>query len=147
MAQRRLLTTLLFIQIFVALVCAQPAQAAGSGSLSGSVFVDGNGNFLAEPGESIVSGATVHVRSQANPLFELTVQTDDNGYFLLNNVPYGVYDVWAVAEEQTGVHLLTAEVAEVNAPVLLDVPVSDARDSAIWTQPRAIFLPMVANSR
>lgn len=89
----------------------------------------------------------MHVRSQANPLFELTVQTDDNGYFLLNNVPYGVYDVWAVAEEQTGVHLLTAEVAEVNAPVLLDVPVSDARDSAIWTQPRAIFLPMVANSR
>ena len=89
----------------------------------------------------------MYKRQQANPLFELMVQTDSNGYFLLSNVPYGIYDVWAVAENQTGVHFLTAEVAEVNAPVLLDVPVSDATASSIWTQPRTIFLPMVANSR
>lgn len=147
MSQRMSLTTLVLIQFIFAFVLAQPVQAVGVGSLSGSVFVDGNGNALAEPGESIVVGATVHVRSQANPLFELTVQTDSNGYFLLNNVPYGIYDVWAVAENQSGAHLLTTEVAEVSAPVLLDVPVSDISASAQLAQPTAIFLPLVVSSK
>ena len=143
MQRRYFFTILVLAQLLAALVLARPALAEDAGSLSGSVFVDANSNALPEPGEALVPGALVHVRSQANPTLELAVQADGSGYFLLRNVPYGVYDVCATAADGTGLHVLAAEVSEVNAQVLLDVPVSDANAGAAPAQNRTLFLPLV----
>ena len=143
MQHRKFSIILVLAQLLAALLLARPALAEDAGPLSGSVFVDANGNAQAEPGEALVAGAQVHLRSQADPTLELTVQTDGSGYFLLRNVPYGVYDVWATADSGSGLHLLTAEVSEVSGQVLLDVPVSDAGASAAPAQSKKLFLPLV----
>ena len=143
MPHRKFPIILVLAQLLAALLLTRPALAEDAGSLSGSVFVDANGNALAEPGEALVAGAQVYLRSQLDPTLELTVQADGSGYFLVRNVPYGVYDVWATADSGAGLHLLTAEVNEVSAQVLLDVPVSDAGASPAPTQSRTLFLPLV----
>lgn len=143
MQRRYFFTILVLAPLLAALLLARPALAEDAGSLSGSVFVDANGNALAEPSEALVPGASVYVRSQADPTLELTVQANSGGYFLLRNVPYGVYDVWATADSGIGQHLLTAEVSEVNGQVLLDVPVSEANAGAAPVQTPTLFLPLV----
>jgi hypothetical protein len=147
MRQSHIFTFLLLAQLLVALLWVRPVQAVDDGSLAGSVFVDGNGNGLVEPEEAAVAGALVHVRSQANPVLELTAQTNSSGYFVLNNVPYGVYDVWATAEGQSGFYPVVAGISEVNAQVLLDVPVSSSAASAQLLRTRALFFPLVTNAQ
>ena len=143
MPHRKFPIILVLAQLLAALLLTRPALAEDAGSLSGSVFVDANGNAQAEPGETLVAGAQVHLRLQTDPTLELTVVTNGSGYFLLRNVPYGVYDVWASADIGTGLHLLTAEVNEVSAQVLLDVPVSDADASVAPAQSKTLFLPLI----
>jgi hypothetical protein len=143
MQQRHTLILLMLVQLLAALLLVQPAQAADTGALAGSVFVDGNGNDLAEPQEARVPGALVHLRSQADPALVFSAAADANGYFVLRDLPYGVYDVWASAGDQTGQRLLVVEIAEVNAQVLLDVPVSAAVAGVSLGRERAIFLPLV----
>lgn len=143
MQRHYIFTILTLIQIVAVLVLALPASAQDTGSLAGSVFVDGNGNALAEPGEAAVSGAIVYLRSQANPKVEFTAQTNANGYFLLRDIPYDVYQLWATAPDQSGFHLLTAEVDEANAQVVLDVPVSEVGVSP--AQSKTLYLPLVSS--
>ena len=139
----RFLTILMFMQLLAVLVLVQPAQAADAGVLAGSVFVDGNGNDLAEPEEARVPGAVVHLRSQADPALVVTTTVDAGGLFVLRDLPYGVYDVWASVGEQANQRVLVVEIAEVNAQVLLDVPVSAAVAGVSVSRDRALFLPLV----
>ena len=143
MRKHHVFTILTLIQIVAVLLLAQPAFAQDTGSLAGSVFVDDNGNALAEPGEAAVPDAVVYLRSQANPNVEFTAQTNADGYFLLRDVPYDVYQVWATAPDQSGFHLLTAEVNEANAQVLLDVPVSEV--GVAPAQSKTLYLPLVSS--
>jgi hypothetical protein len=151
MLQRHLLTTILLAPLVAALMFAQPVAANGAGFLSGTVFVDANGNALAEPQEATVPGATVYVRSQAASAPAVTVQTDANGHFVLSDVPYGTYEVWASMGDQAGglagALLLTVEVAEVNAQVLLNVPISAHTLSPGLAPPGALFLPLVTSAQ
>ena len=143
MRKHHIFTILTLIQIVAVLLLAQPAFAQDTGSLAGSVFVDDNGNSLAEPGEAAVPDAVVYLRSQGNPNVEFVAQTNADGYFLLRDVPYDVYQVWATAPDQSGLHVLTAEVNEANAQVLLDVPVSDP--SVAPAQSKTLYLPLVSS--
>lgn len=141
MRNHHIFTILTLIPLIAVLMLVQPALAQATGSIVGSVFVDANGNSRAEPGEALVSDATVYLRSQANPNVVFTVLTDANGYFLAHNVPYDLYYVWATAPDQSGFHLLAAEVSEVNAQVLIDVPVSE--EGAAPAQGKTLFLPLL----
>lgn len=143
MRSRHIFTILTLIAIIAGLMLIQPALAQATGSVAGSVFVDGNDNNRPEPGEVVVVGATVYLRSQANPKVVFTAQTDANGYFLARDVPYDLYYAWATAPEQSGFHLLTTEVSEVNAQVLLDIPVSE--EGVAPAQSKTLFLPLVSS--
>ena len=132
--RRHLFTGLVLTLIAVSLLWAQPAQAVDTGFTAGSVFVDGNGNWQAEPQETRWMGATVYFRLQTDPTQTFTVQTDAAGYFVLA-APYGVYDVWANVNGQAGPQVLTAEIAEVGGQVQLDVPVN------------ILFLPLVTGAQ
>ena len=142
MRKHHIFTILTLIQIVAVLLLVQPVSAQDTGSLTGSVFVDDNGNALAEPGEAAVPDAVVYLRSQANPHVEFTAVTNAQGYFVLRDVPYDVYQVWATAPDQSGFHLLTAEVDEANAQVVLDVPVSEVGVSP--AQSKTLYLPLVS---
>ena len=142
MRKHHIFTILTLIQIVAVLLLVQPVFAQDTGSLTGSVFVDDNGNALAEPGEAAVPDAVVYLRSQANPHVEFTAVTNAQGYFVLRDVPYDVYQVWATAPDQSGFHLLTAEVDEANAQVVLDVPVSEVGVSP--AQSKTLYLPLVS---
>lgn len=143
MQRRHSLIILLVVQLLAVLVLAQPARAADTGLLAGSVFVDENGNNLAEPQEMRVPGAVVHLRSQADPSLVITATVDASGVFVLRELPYGLYDVWASVGDQSNQRVITVEIAEVNAQVLLDIPVSAAVAGVSISRERAIFLPLV----
>ncbi len=140
---RRWLALLLLTQLALLLLAAQPVLAVDAGSLAGSVFVDANGNGLAEPDEASVPGAVVSVRAQADGAQLFTATTDAGGLFLLDALPYGLYDVWAGADGKAAKSVAVVEVGEVNAQVLLDLPLYNQGSSA---QPEAkpmLYLPLI----
>jgi hypothetical protein len=139
----KLLMSLIVIQLLLVFVAVVPAFAEGASFVSGSVFVDNNQNTIAEPGETSVAHATVHVRAHTNPAIEYTVQTDASGYYLVSNLPYGVYSVWAESATQSAVAVATIELGEVNATVALDLPVVDNSADVELTKIEQMYLPLV----
>lgn len=137
------LIVFLWVPLAIYLAFAQPAYAADTGFLSGSVFVDANGNDMVEPWESLVPGATVYVRSQADPTVEITTQTDQGGYYVMDEVPLGAYDVWASLDGQAMETILTVELAETNGQISLDVPISTTVGPV---QGNTLFLPIVSTA-
>jgi hypothetical protein len=123
MMRRTITALLLLVQLLAVGLAVQPVEAAGAGSLSGRVFVDANGNGQAEPDEASAAQATVfvHLQGAAAPAVEVTA--DALGLFVLRNLDYGTYEVWADGEGVAAKGQAIIEIAEVNATVLLDLPV------------------------
>ncbi len=147
MMHRQLTAPLLLVQLVFALVAmlmtALPAHAVGAGSVSGHVFVDANGNGMAEPGEVAVAGATVNVIAQADASRTYEITTDAAGLFVLSGLNYGVYDVSASAGGKVAQGHAVIEIAEVNAQVLLDLPVYDSVDLNMTVKSGRLFLPLL----
>lgn len=147
MMRRQLTAPLLLVQLVFALLAmlmtALPAHAVGAGSVSGHVFVDANGNGMAEPGEAAVAGATVNVVAQADASRAYQITTDAAGQFVLSGLEYGVYDVEASADGKVAQGHAVIEIAEVNAQVLLDVPVYDSVDLNMTVKSGRLFLPLL----
>jgi hypothetical protein len=145
--QRQLIALLLLVQLVFALTAilmtALPAQAIGAGSISGHVFVDANGNGLAEPGEAAVAGAKVIVVAQADAAHTYEITADAAGLFVLAGLDYGIYDVSASAGDKVAQGHKEIEIAEVNAQVLLDVPVYDSVDLNMTVKSGRLFLPLL----
>lgn len=135
--------TLILAQLMLLLAAVAPAYASGAGYVSGSVFSDVNLNTMAEPGEISVSNASVHLRSAADPAVEFTALTDGNGFYLLQHVPYGVYQVWADGVSLTAVATKTIEIGEVNATVAIDLPVYDNSADVELTNIGQMYLPLI----
>lgn len=145
--QRQLTAPLLLVPLVFALVAmlmtALPAHAVGEGSVSGHVFVDANGNGQFEPGEIAVAGATVNVVAQADASRTYQITTDAAGQFVLSGLGYGVYDVDASADGKVAQGHAVIEIAEVNAQVLLELPVYDSVDLNITVKSGRLFLPLL----
>jgi hypothetical protein len=141
MMRRPTIALLLLVLVLFAAMPSLPAQAAGSGSLTGRAFADANGNGFAEPGESAIAGATVYVQlhGAASPL---VVIADTQGVFILTGLDYGMYEVWAAAGTKTSKVHAEVEVAEVNAPVLLDLPLYDGSINKT-VEAGLLFLPLL----
>ena len=147
MMRRQLTAPLLLVQLVFALMAmlmtALPAYAVGEGSISGHVFVDANGNEMAEPGETAVAGAQVSVVAQADPSRSYQITTDAAGQFVLGGLEYGVYDVSVSADGKVAQGHAVIEIAEVNAQVLLDLPVYDSVDLNMTVKSGRLFLPLL----
>lgn len=147
MMQRKSIALLLLVQLVFALTATLmtvlPVQAVGEGSISGSVFVDANGNGWAEQGEVLVAGAKVLVTAQADASHTYEITTDDNGRFVLAGLDYGIYEISASADGKVAQGHKEIEIAEVNAQVLLDVPVYDSVDLNMTVKSGRLFLPLL----
>jgi hypothetical protein len=147
MMRRQLTAPLLLMQLVFALLAmlmaARPAHAVGEGSVSGHVFVDANGNGMAEHGEAAVAGAKVSVVAQADASRTYQIMTDAAGQFVLSGLEYGVYDVDASADGKVAQGHAVIEIAEVNAQVLLDLPVYDSVDLNMTVRGGRLFLPLL----
>lgn len=147
MMQRKSIALLLLVQLVFALsgmlMTALPAQAVGEGSISGHVFVDANGNGMAEPGEVSVAGAKVLVTAQADASHTYELTTNAAGLFVLAGLDYGVYEISASADGKVAQGHTEIEIAEVNAQVLLDVPVYDSVDLNMTVKSGRLFLPLL----
>jgi hypothetical protein len=147
MMRRQLTAPLLLVQLVFALaamlMAARPAHAVGEGSVSGYVFVDANGNGMAEPGEAAVAGAKVNVVAQADASHIYQITTDAAGLFVLSGLDYGVYDVSASADGKVAQAHAVIEIAEVNAQVLLDLPVYDSGGLNMTVKSGRLFLPLL----
>jgi hypothetical protein len=151
MMRRQLTAPLLLVQLVLALTAlltamlaaALPAYAAGEGSISGHVFVDANGNGMAELGEAAVAGAQVSVVAQADAARTYQITTDAAGLFVLSGLEYGVYTVSATAGDKVAQDHTVIEIAEVNAQVLLDLPVYDSANWNVTVGAGRIFLPLL----
>lgn len=117
------------------------ARAESTGYLAGRVFIDADGNGTAEPDEVAVAEAAVYIQSQVDASIVYTATADAQGYFLATDLPQGSYQVWAQAPNLAAV-LRSAEIGEVNAAVLFDLPVVSNPESRIAT-PHQVFAPLI----
>jgi len=141
---RKLLTArMAIIQILFVILMATPVMAVDSGIVSGSVYHDGNGNSQPELGEANIPQATVYVQREGDAA-PIVVVADDEGYFVLTNLPYGVYRVWAEDAEQ---HLSTVQIVEldeVTGASSVELPiVYDLSNDVELLEANTIYLPMV----
>jgi hypothetical protein len=142
--------TSLFIQgilLSVAPAVAFAQETQVTSFVSGAVYLDANGNGMAEPNEQNLAGATVNVRAADGTIF--TAATNQYGFYLVS-VPQGDYAVWAV----DSIGNITAEIpvalGEVNAAVALDLGVIDNSNDVelievveATTMRNVMFLPLV----
>ncbi|HEY1599145.1 MAG TPA: SdrD B-like domain-containing protein [Pirellulales bacterium] len=77
---------------FVTIVAAPPMPA----SLSGTVFVDANGDNIQEAGDAGEQGVTVQLRDSSNQLVGTPQITDANGHYTFTGIDPGTYTVQEV---------------------------------------------------
>ena len=93
-----------------------------AGSLQGVVWLDGDRNDELNDGETLLIGWTVQV-TDANGNVIATVLTDENGFFLVDNLPQGEYTVTFITPTGTTFTSKTVLVPaneSVNIPVPVD---------------------------
>lgn len=141
---RKLLTVLMTItQLLLVILLAAPAQAADAGVISGAVYHDVNANAQPEPGEANIANATVYIQRMGDAA-PLVVVTDAEGYFVVANLPYGAYQVWAEDADHHLSPVQVVELDEVTGASSVEMPiVYDLSDDIELTEIKSLFLPMV----
>lgn len=142
MKRHRLIVFAIFIQLVLVGVIALPAVAADNGIISGSVYNDVNSNGQPEVGEPNIPNATVYLQRQGEA--PLVAVTDDEGYFVVAGLPYGVYRVWAAdsSHNLSVAHII--ELDEVTGASSVELPiVYDLSDDVQFFGVSSIFLPLV----
>ncbi len=139
-----LLTAIILMQsvlfsMTATVVFAQEIQATAF--VSGAVYRDANENGMAEPNEQNLAGAVVTVRAVDGTLY--TAITNEYGFYLVNNLPQGDYQVWALDANGNRTGEVAVSLGEVNAAVALDLGVIDNSDDVELTAIRQVFIPMV----
>ena len=140
-----LITTLfiqgLFFGVTPGAALAQEMQAASF--VSGAVYLDANANGMAEPDELNIAGATVNVQATDGTTF--TAVSSDYGFYIVNDLPLGTYQVWAVDSYGNATNQIAITLGEVNAAVALDLGIIDNSNDVEFTAIRQVFLPFVNN--
>ncbi|MBC8356249.1 MAG: hypothetical protein H8E66_30085, partial [Planctomycetes bacterium] len=65
----------------------------GEGRVTGYVFQDDNQSALRDPIEPALANVTVNVDIGANGGVEVTAVTDANGFYILDNLPFGTHEI------------------------------------------------------
>lgn len=133
----------LLVLIFGGTVGLAAGEETGSGGyISGLVFYDLNGDGQASVGEPNSPHATVFIQREGEE--PRIVEASAEGFFVANNLAYGVYRVWAQDAESNRSSIQTVTLDEVNGASSLDLPIS--RNSSEGAQAGVtdrIFLPLV----
>jgi hypothetical protein len=141
---RKLLTVFMTIsQVLLVILMATPALAADNGVVSGTVYHDGNANAQPEPGEANIPNATVYVQ-RVGDAAPIVVTTDVEGYFVLTNLSFGAYQVWAEDADQHMSPVQLVELDEVTGAVSIELPiVYDLSDDIELLEIKNLYLPVV----
>jgi hypothetical protein len=140
---RKLLTALITItQVLLVILTATPALAADNGIVSGAVYHDGNANAQPEPGEANIANATVYVQRTGEA--PIVVTADAEGYFVLTNLPFGTYQVWAEDADHHVSPVQVVELDEVTGASSVELPiVYDLSDDVELLEIKSLYLPVV----
>ena len=95
-----------------------PLNASQSGAVPGMIVVNQSDNDFPGVNYGPVSGATVTITGTT-----VTATTDENGYFIINEVPEGVQTLTVEKNEVVNSKDLTAQAA-LFVPIQMEVPVS-----------------------
>jgi hypothetical protein len=79
--------------VLLALLAVASAAAADSGSISGSVRDDPNGNGATDSGELGLGGATVGFDTNGDQALDVTTTTADDGSYSFTGLAAGTYQV------------------------------------------------------
>ena len=123
------------------------ANSDATSFVSGTVWADENGNNIQDLTEATLPNATVFMQNlETREVF--TTASDANGAYMMSNVPFGRYAVWAEAGNTvTDTHVV--EVSELGGAAAFDFGVStadaDMEMNELPTQTFTTFLPLVQN--
>jgi len=134
--------TIIFIlsQILTANVCFASSENKG-GFLSGSAWMDNNGNDIQELSEANMGDVIVFVEN-AETRKLITAKTDANGFFKVTDLPYGRYNIWSEDIKGLATPAQMVELDEVNGAALLKFAFTSTETvDSNYT----IFLPIVNN--
>ncbi|MEZ4656010.1 MAG: SdrD B-like domain-containing protein [Caldilineaceae bacterium] len=98
---------------------AVSAQSGNNGVISGTAWVDANGNGIQEPSEEVASGVTIEVRNSDASLAGRAV-TDEAGFYIVSDLAYGLYSVSAIEHDGATTTEQTVELNEINGAMSVD---------------------------
>ena len=142
------LSLIIIIFVLAQIMTATTVFASAEKSfVSGTVWVDTNGNEIQELNESGMVDAMVYVQNlDTNEI--ATTTTDLYGNFVVSDLPFGRYVVWCDGEEGT-TDTRVIELNEVTGAATLQLtipqPEVDLLMSALDIQFSTIYLPIVTN--
>jgi len=114
--------TIIFIlsQIFAVNVCFASGENKGGGFLSGSAWMDNNGNNVQELDETNMSDVIIFVENAETGKL-VTAKTNAAGFYTIDDLAYGRYNVWS--ESITGATTASQmiELGEVNGAAMLEM--------------------------
>ena len=123
------------------------ASSDATSFVSGTIWADENGNSIQDLTESTLPNAAVFMQNlETRETF--TTTSDANGAYMMSNVPFGRYAVWAeTASTVTDTHVV--EVSELGGAAAFDFGVNsvdaDMEMNEYPAQTFTTFLPLVQN--
>jgi len=143
MNRKLLMVHMTIIQIVLIVLMATPALAADNGIVSGTVYYDSNGNSQAELDETNVPNATVYLQRQGD-MSLITITADAAGNFVLTDLAYGAYLVWAEDAQHNISAAQRVELDEVTGASSIELPiVYDLSNDIEFMNITSLYLPLV----
>ena len=143
MNRKLLMAYMTIIQIVLIVLMATPALAADNGIVSGTVYYDSNGNSQAELDETNVPNATVYLQRQGD-MSLITITADAAGNFVLTDLAYGAYLVWAEDAQHNISAAQRVELDEVTGASSIELPiVYDLSNDIEFMNITSLYLPLV----
>jgi hypothetical protein len=131
------------VPVLLMVLAVTPAAAVDGGMVSGSVYYDSNGNSQPELGEANVPNATVYVQ-RVDAAAPIVIAADANGNFVLTDLPYGAYQVWAEDAQHNLSPAQSVKLDEVTGANSLELPiVHDPSNEIEGASVANLYLPLV----
>lgn len=142
MMRHKVLIIITVVQLVLVALIAAPVSAADRGIISGSVYNDANGNAQPEIGEPNIPNAMVYLQRQGEEPWSLIA--DNNGFFVITDLAYGEYRVWAVDASNHSSSVQIIRLDEVTGASSVELPiVYDMPNDVEYNTLSSIFLPFV----
>ena len=130
------IATLLVLAQFVCNSACWASDFTGSG-INGVIWIDENENGVFEPTEPTVDNAVVNVRGDGEDFIQ-SVLVDEDGYFKIDGLAYGLYFVWAEMNGLTSETVLI-EINEVSPVTVIDIALTPTVQPQL---PYQIWMPV-----
>jgi hypothetical protein len=142
MKRRDIFIIVIIVQLMLVALFATPVSAADHGIISGSVYNDANGNAQPEIGEPAIPNATIYLERQGEA--PQSIVANDDGFFVVTELPYGQYRIWAVdaLNHRSDVQIIVLDEVTGASSVELSI-VYDLSNDIEYNSVTSIFLPLV----